>query len=205
MKFLIKNIFDKILEFTPGGFFGLFSVACAMLGTSTATILFPTYSVLKYNVSYLANGPGGMFFNIGLIFSGLIAIVFYIYLGRILKNHQGNNSIRKRAVLVAIISNFAIFLIGIFPAYSGNISFLIIHAILAVIVFFGTAISSLLFGILFKKNSKFLKIQAYFSFFLAILISFYVIVRWSIIEWMSVTFLMVWLSFISIYTLYKKY
>ncbi|MFX1358102.1 MAG: DUF998 domain-containing protein [Promethearchaeota archaeon] len=203
--FLIKTILNKILKFAPGGFYGLLSVAFATLGTIIATILFPTYSLLKYNVSYLANGPGGMFFNIGLIFSGLLAIIFYIYLGRILLNHQKINNIRKRAVIVAIISNCAISLIGVFPAYTGNMLFLIIHANLAIIAFFGTAISSLLFGLLFKKNSKFLKIQAYFSFFLTTLISFYVIVRWSIIEWMSVIFLMVWLSFISIYTLYKNY
>ena len=207
MKFLTlsKNIFDKILKFAPGGVYGLLSVAFASLGTVTAIILFPAYSLLEYNVSYLANGPGGILFNIGLFFSGLTAIIFYIYLGRILTNHQGNNNLRKRAVIIAIISNCAICLIGIFPAYAGNMVFLIIHAILAVIAFSGIAIFSLLFGLLFKKNSKFSKIQSYFSFFLTIVIAFYVTVRWSILEWIAVILLMVWISFNSIYTLYKKY
>lgn len=207
MKILIsiKFIFDKIYKIAPGGFYGFLSVAFATLGTISAIILFPEYSLLKYDVSYLANGPGGIFFNIGLIFSGLTAIIFYIYLGRILTDQQESNNLKKRAVVIAIISNCALSLIGVFPAYPENIIFLIIHGILAIITFFGTAIFSLFFGLLFKKNSKFLKIQAYLSFFLTIFIGFYVAVRWSIIEWITVTLLMIWLSFNSFYSLYKKY
>ncbi|MFX0058548.1 MAG: DUF998 domain-containing protein [Candidatus Hodarchaeota archaeon] len=201
----IKKIFDKILKIAPGGIYGLLSVAIATITTTTAIIQFPEYSLFKYDVSYLANGPGGIIFNLGLIFSGFIGIFFYIYLGQILKEYQKDNVLRRRAVIIAVISSCAISLIGVFPAYRGNILFLIIHGILAIITFFGTAIFSLFFGLLFKKNSKFLKIQSYFSFFLTIFIGFYVAVRWSILEWITVIVLMIWISFISIYTIYKKY
>jgi hypothetical membrane protein len=202
---IIKKLIDKILKIAPGGFYGLISVVIATITTTTAIIQFPEYSLFKYDVSYLANGPGGIIFNLGLIISGFIGIFFYFYLGQILKDYQKDSILRKKAVIIAVSSSCAISLIGVFPAYRRNILFLIIHGILAIIIFFGTAIFCLFFGLLFKKNSKFLKIQVYFSFFLTIFISFYVAIRWSILEWITVILMMIWISFISIYTLYKNY
>jgi len=197
--------FDKLLSVTPGGIYGILSVLIAFIGDCIAIILFPGYSIFLYDVSYLARGPGGLIFNLSLMLSGLTAIPFNIYLGRIVSSERIDEKRKKRAVTISIISSISLSLLGFFPISINNLIVIIIHVLLAILLFIGAAISCLLFGYFFLRNSKFKKMHAYMSFIVAGLIVFYISVRWSFLEWLAVFGIMLWVCFISIFTLIKKY
>ena len=76
----IKKSFDKIVNPLFGGIFGILSITSAIIGDIIAYILFPGYNLTKKAVSYLCKGPGGIFFQLGAIFSGIFAILFLLSL-----------------------------------------------------------------------------------------------------------------------------
>jgi len=201
----LKNVFDKLLTIAPGGIYGILSVLIAIIGDSIAIILFPGYSLFLYDVSYLARGAGGLIFNLSLILSGLTAIPFNLYLGRIVSSEKVDEKTKKRAVIISIISCISLSLLGFFPISINHLMVIIIHVLLAILLFVGAAISCLHFGYFFLRNSNFKKTQAYMSFIIAGLIIFYISVRWSFVEWLAVFGIMLWVCFISIFTLIKRF
>lgn len=200
-----KTIITQFTNIIPKGLFGLLSVLISITGDFIALLMFPEYSMFQYDISYLAIGPGGIFFNIGLIFSGLMAIPFNIYLGKVVSGNNVNESIRKKTVIISIVACIAISLVGSFPVHLENQVILIIHAFLAFVFFLSTTIVFILYGYLFIKNEKFSKAQAYISFVIAGILIIYMIFRSSILEWISMFGIMLGIILIALYTLYKRF
>lgn len=200
-----ENFILKFFNVIPGGFYGILSVVISLLGDLIALFLFPEYSMIHYDISYLALGPGGAIFNVGLIFSGILAIPFNLYLGKAIKGKGVNENYRKKMVILSIIASISLSLIGVFPAYPENIFLLVMHGLMALIFFLSTTIVFILYGYFFLRNSKFSKIHAYMSFIVAGIIVLYIIITLSILEWIAMFGIMIGVSFISIYTMYKGF
>ncbi len=101
---LFKYIIDKLLEEFPGGVEGLISVAVVISLSLLALFFNSHYIAFEGMVSELGVGQGGIFFNIGLILSGIIAIPFFISLGRTLNCEDISEKLRKRATNFSIIA-----------------------------------------------------------------------------------------------------
>ncbi len=197
--------FEKLLNFIPGGIFGLLTVSFALIGINTALFSFPGYSILSYDVSYLAAGPMGIIFNLGLIFSGITVIPFNFYMSKIIVYDHINLKLRKVALSLSIVSSITLSLIGFFPVLTDNILILLIHGILALVTFLGVTIYCVLYGIFFLKNSKFTLVHVLLSFLVSIIFIFYFTNRWSIIEWFGVFSILIWITYNAIFALLKKY
>jgi hypothetical membrane protein len=195
----------KFFNIIPGGFYGILSVLVSLLGDLIALFFFPEYSMIHYDISHLALGPAGAIFNIGLIFSGILAIPFNLYLGQIIKGKGINESLRTKTVIISTIASIALALIGVFPAHPDNIILLVMHGLMALIFFFGVTIVFIIYGYFFLRSSRFSKIHAYMSFFVASIIILYMIISYSILEWIAMFAIMISVGFLSIFTIFKGF
>ncbi len=204
MKKLDKFI-TSFFNYIPGGVFGLLSVFLAILFVFLSYLLFPGYNMLNNDISVLGIGPGlsASLFNNGLKITGITAIPFFIYFGRILRKEPDNQIYVKSAVRLSIVGCIALSLIGFFPVINRTMG--IIHAGLALIFFLCSIINLVYFSMAILKDQKFSKNHAYFGFIIAGLIAFYIAVRWSIVEWIVFFVLGFWIIDISIYIFYKKF
>ena len=91
-----KNFLDKILRRISGGVFGILSMIIRVLCDFLAFLCIPGYDIFENMVSELGVGKGGIFFNLGLIISGIICIPFYIALIRSLTIEYLYDKTRKR-------------------------------------------------------------------------------------------------------------
>jgi hypothetical membrane protein len=194
----------RILKVIPGGIFGLLSVLFALKGILISLFTFPGYNLLFYDVSYLAVGPKGLIFDLGLIISGVIVIPFDFYMYSIVGNKEISFRLKKVALLLSVISSLTLSLIGFFPVLYDNIIILVIHGILALITFVGITIYCFLYGLFFLKNSRFSLLHPILSFSVSGIFLFYFTNRWSIVEWIGVGSIMIWIIFNAIFTLFKK-
>ena len=199
----LNRVIDKILKI-PGGVYGLLSVFLGSIFIIFSYLNFPNYDMVTNDVSVLGIGPGlsPLFFGLALISIGIFAIPFFIYLSRVLNQEIKNEKLAKRANKLSIIACFALCLIAFFPVV--NIIIGIIHASFAVIFFICGCLSFTFFSILMLRNNNFSKIHAYSGFSLAGLIVFYIVVRWSIVEWAVFLVIGLYTVNISIYMLYKR-
>jgi hypothetical protein len=195
---------EKIFRFIPEPIFGLFSVFFALTGILISFFSFPGYNLLLYDVSYLAVGPDGLFFDLGLIISGLIAIPFHFFMYSIIGNEKISVKLKNIALLLSVTSSLALSLIGFFPVLIENNLILIIHGILALITFLGITIYCILFGIFFIKNKRFSNFHAVLSFFVSGIFIFYFTNRWSLVEWIAVCSIMIWITFNAVFALFKN-
>jgi len=201
---LSRSLF-QVYKAIPGGLYGILSVGINLLGSLIAFLLFPGYSIFQFNISHLALSPGGLYFNLGLIISGFLAIPFNINLGKVVSGERINEKIKDMVVKISILDSITLSLIGVFPAYPGNLIILIIHGLLALIFFICTTIIFVIYGYFFFKSSKFLKVQAYSSLIVAGALCIYMAIRWSILEWIAFFGIMISVLSTSIFLLYKKY
>ena len=114
----LDKIADRFLELASGSIYGIISMTIGAGAILVSLLLYPGYSIITQFVSWLGIGPGlaGPIFNIGLILAGVIAIPFFISLGRILKQEEnGNPRLKKRAVIISIIACLSLSLVGCFP------------------------------------------------------------------------------------------
>ena len=196
---------EKFFKFTPGGIYGLLSVFIGLLGDFLAFLFFPGYHILFNMVSDLGIGPGGIFFNLGVIISGLIAIPFYIYLGKILKNGNNNEFLRRGAIITSIISCIAFSLIGFFPSIEGNEIIYFLHGLFAFISWMSGLSYLLLFSILLIKDERFSRFKSYLGFSIIIIYLIFFFTWQPIIEWILSFSIVVWVLIMAIYTLYKRF
>ena len=102
-----KSFFDKLLTLIPGGVFGLLSCVIVLSGDILSIILFPGgYNFFENMISELGRGPSGIFFNLGLIISGIVGIPFYIALYRVFDKETVNPIVRKIALIFSLISKY---------------------------------------------------------------------------------------------------
>ena len=203
MKKLLLHI-KSLLHNIPGAVFGLASVSFALIGIFISIFSFPGYSLLLYDVSYLAVGPYGIFFDLGLIISGIIVIPFDFYMYSIIGNKKISFRLKNTALLFSVLSSLSLSLIGFFPVLYDNFIILFIHGILALITFVGITIYCFLYGIFFLKNSRFSLLHPVLSFSVSSIFLFYFTNRWSILEWIGVGSIMIWIIFNAIFALFKK-
>lgn len=194
----------KILQLIPGTIFGLLSVFFALTGILISFFSFPGYNLFLYDVSYLAVGPYGLFFDLGLILSGIIAIPFHFFMYSIIGNEKISVKLKNIALVLSVTSSLALSLIGFFPVLNENNLILIIHGIFALITFLGITIYCILFGIFFIINDKFSNFHAILSFFVSGIFIFYFTNRWSLVEWISVGSVMIWITFNAFFALFKN-
>ncbi|KKN01924.1 hypothetical protein LCGC14_1122920 [marine sediment metagenome] len=172
----INSFLNKLYDRIPGCIFGLLTFIIGFLGDIIALVLSPDYVMWKKSVSILGNieeNPGGVFLRMGLIISNILAILFFIYLGRALKDENINENVRKIAVVSGIFTSVSAMLTGIFSGINEFISFL--HGLFALFSWIGGITVCLLFGILMLKNLKFSKSIANFSLLIAGIFVFYLI------------------------------
>ena len=205
LKEKIRNYAFVLFSFIPGGFYGLISISLAIIIVTLSYMNFPGYNIVYNDVSVLGIGPGlsAPLFNIGIILTGVFDIPFFIYLGKILQQEKDDKKLPKRTIYLSIIGCFSLSLVGCFPVI--NRVWGIIHATLEGIFFITSLVFLILFSRMMLNDKRFSRIHAYLGFIVAGLIGFYLATRWSIVEWIVFFAMGLWISDISIYTLYKRF
>jgi hypothetical membrane protein len=199
-----KNLLDKILRRISGGFFGILSMIIRVLCDFFAYLYFPGYNIFENMVSELGVGKGGIFFNLGLIISGIICIPFYIALLRSLTIEYSYDKTRKTALTFFYISNICYILVGLFPSIKENIVIFYIHGTLALISWLTGIIYLLIIAGLMLKNNKYSKFNAYVTLMLVIFLSIAVSTWQPITEWLMTFMFIIWICIISTSMIYKK-
>jgi len=173
----LSKFFDKVFEKIPGYIFGILSFLIGIIGPGLALLLSPEYMMWRYSISQLAHETGGLFLNIGLISSNILTIPFIIYLGRVLKDDQINESIRKFAIGAGILATISSILVWTFSGeLSATYSFISdLHGFFALISWFSGALVCALISFLMRKNIKFNKKITIFGYIVSGIIIFYLI------------------------------
>ncbi|MFX1568818.1 MAG: hypothetical protein ACFFCV_10690 [Promethearchaeota archaeon] len=207
---------EKVSDIIPGRLFGLFSIISGILGDVIAFLMFPSYNFLRRAVSDLCLGPGGLFFNLGNVFSGIFAFVFVNYLGNTFNEGNINPRFRRTAIICANISCVCFIFLGIFCG--SNIIIAYIHGISAITsIGFGFCYITF-YNILIIRDSKYSRSLGYFgftvSFIFSLLISIFflhilpnlrfLMVVLPLLEWLNTISLIIWYIIIPLYMIYKK-
>jgi len=197
-------LIDIMIGKIPGGVYGILSVAIEILLCLIALILTPHYIFFNHMISELGVGPGGIFFNLGLIFSGIIAIPFFISLGRTLNCEGINENLRKITTIISLISCVSTSLIGCFPAIYNNKIIFSLHGTFTFISWLCGLIFLILFSINILKVNIFSKIQAYLGFVVAGVYALVLCTWWPITEYALIFAVSIWIVINASYILYHK-
>lgn len=171
---------------------------------------------MKRAVSSLCKGQGGFFFQIGSVISGIFAIPFVVYLNRSFNEEYVKENLKKKALLVALISCSCLIILGAFCGSNPIIA--LIHGV--------SAVTSWLFGLFYitffnifmlrdPKYSRSLSIFGFcatFSLFLLMILFFlafipslrFLVVILPSIEWINTIVIILWYLIISLYTLKNR-
>lgn len=123
----LNNFFDKLFKIVPGGIFGLLSISIG-ISIDIIGLIISGYSIYTHSVSSLGIVPVvGMIFNIGLFFSGITAVIFNIYLGKIISREFVNEKAIKITVAISVVSSFSLSLVGVFPLSQESETILVLH------------------------------------------------------------------------------
>jgi len=221
----INEFFNKLFNLIPGYIFGLIAFSIGFIGSTLALILSPEYKMWKYSISILGHATGGMYLRIGVIISGLVAIPFFIYLGRAVKEDNVNEVLRKITVGIGIFSSVNVSLSEIFTGVNNFI--IMLHGIFALCSWIGYVAIFILFSVIMLKNSKFSKYNVYLGYVAAGILIFYLILFFvtnfcnlyveicyefgrgvyiimPTLEWMVYFSVLFWILFNSGHLLYKK-
>lgn len=208
----IKNLNRHI----PLRTFGILSILFGIIGDSIAYSMYPGYNFTQNAVSALCDGSGWVFFQIGIVLSGVFAFFFAVYLGYTFNSEEVDERLKKTSIPFAIISCVSFILLGIFCGKNLLIS--LIHGT-SVIISWGFGFSYItLFNILMIKDSKYSKNIGYFGFFvsfvMATLMIFFFLhlipaLRFLIIilptlEWINTFTVISWYLIVSLYMVIKR-
>ncbi len=168
-----NQFFDKLFSIIPGYIFGLLAFTIGFLGDIVALLLSPEYQMWRNSISMLGLATGGIYLRLGLIISNIFAIPFVIYFGRVLKDENVNEFVRKLAIGCGIFTSVSVILTG---AFTGRGVFLdTMHGVFALLSFIGGAIFCSLYTFLVVKNRKFSKSIFYIGFIISGIIVSYLI------------------------------
>lgn len=199
-----KRINDLSLKLIIG-LSGILSVLIISITGALSYILYPyyEYKIFLYVISALGVKESGIFFNAGLIFSGIFLIIFLINLNTILTKNLSKRWQRISKVL-ALLSSVSYSLLGFFPVI------FIVHVILAFNFFFFGMFDYLILSYLILNNRKIsntlsiggiiliVSILMYFTFLL-IMYNIH-----SIFEWIMFIVHGIWVLMVSFYFISKK-
>ena len=200
----LKRDILKILNFIPRPFYGLLSAIVGISGDIIAILLFPDFD-LSYMISDLGTSPGAIFFNIGTFFSGVFALLTYLYIVEILENENINYPKVLRIGKVFAINSCVFFaLIGVIPSVRSNIILFVVHGTVALISLISGVIYLSAFSYLFFKSEKFSGFVWYLPLIAVSCIVLFLFSWHPITEWIMTFGITFWVVVISIYMLYRK-
>ena len=199
-----RNFIDKFLDIAPGGLYGILSVIIRISGDFIAFLFFPEYNMINNMVSDLGVGPGGIFFSLGLIISGIISIPFYVALARSLQSEGVNEKMRKTGLIFFYISDITYIMIGFFPSVEKIYLIYLAHGVFAIISWLTAIIYLVIFSKLMKKDRKFSALPSYSGYLLIIVMIIFLCTWLPIIEWVMTFTFIIWVLLISSYMIYHK-
>lgn len=200
-----RNRMDSVSPKSIIGISGILSVLIISINGAISYILYPYYEYdffLKV-ISALGVRESGIFFNAGLIFSGIFLIVFLINLNTVLTKNLSKRW-QQISKALALISSVSYSLLGFFPVI------FIVHVILAFNFFFFGMLDYLILSYLIINNRKIsntlsiggiiliVSILMYFTFLL-IMYNIH-----SIFEWIMFIVHGIWVLMVSFYFISKK-
>jgi hypothetical membrane protein len=198
----------KLYYFLPGGLYGLFASMIRIYGDVMAILSYPGYTPTIHMISFLGGGPGHLFFNLGLFFSAIMSIPYYISFANIFVNElPEEKKIIRRSLKVSIISAISICLVGFFLELSTivpNRFIYDLHAFFAIIAFLCGAYSCIISGLLIKKSTRFPKLFAYICYTVAGLNLLFLFTWHALVEWLAAYFFIVMQILFCFYIILKK-
>ncbi|MFW9948793.1 MAG: hypothetical protein ACFFKA_01540 [Candidatus Thorarchaeota archaeon] len=201
------KIYNQVIEKLIGlnSISGLVAVFIALTGYLIGYLLYPAQN---YNIGYMGSelgiGPGGIFFNLGIILSGFFFFLFINYLEKVITRDEVNRKWRRSTTNLAKVSVFTYSLLGVFPGLNNNLLIFIIHGILVFVCYTSAFFFILMISIYFYRNSNFLKLQAYIGFFIALEIFIFLFSWSSIVQWIFTLTYFAWIAFIAGFMWIKK-
>ncbi|MHA1458653.1 MAG: hypothetical protein ACTSQR_03215 [Promethearchaeota archaeon] len=198
----LKTNILKIVNFIPRPYYGLLSAFAGLGGDVIAIALFPGYN-FNHMISALGTGPGAIYFNIGTIFSGIFALLFYLYLIEVIGEETNDPKLQRVGRFFAINSCIFFSLVGIFPT-STNMVLFVLHGTVALISWFSAIIYLSIFSKLIFKNKILPKFFGYLGLITAGTIVVFLLTWIPIIEWIMALVITVWIILPSVYMLYRK-
>jgi hypothetical protein len=183
---------------------GLIATFIALSGYLISYLLYPAQ---KYNIGFMGSelgvGRGGIFFNLGLIVSGIFFFLFIIHLDNIINKEETKEIKGKWTIFLAKISAITYSLIGVFPSKHDNLFMLLIHGTLVFICYVTAFFFTLLLSLFFYNRSSFLRLQAYIGFFIAFAILTFLFSWISYIQWIFTLTFFAWIAFINGYLRFR--
>ena len=198
LKTHILNIYNLI----PAPIYGLLSAVVGLGGDIIAIALFPGFN-LNHMISALGTGPGAMYFNIGTIISGLFALLFYLYMIKVIGKETTDPKLQKVGRFFAINSCISFSLVGFFPTSTTMILF-VLHGTFALISWLSAIIYLSIFSNLIFKNKNFPNFFGYVALITAGTIIVFLLTWIPIIEWIMALEITLWITLPSTYMLYRK-
>ncbi len=212
----LNILFDKISQKISGGIFGILSITFGSMGDLIAYLMYPGYDFTRNSVSSLCDGSGGLFFQVGTVFSGFFALLFVIYLWRTFNVENVNVKLKKYTIIVAIISCISCIILGAFCGTNPILS--VIHGVSAFISWLFGLFYITFFNILMLNDPKYRKFLAYFGFivsfglFLLMFLFFLyyipgmqvLVVVLPSLEWIDTIAIIFWYLVIASYMILKK-
>ncbi len=198
LKTHILNIYNLI----PAPIYGLLSAVVGLGGDIIAIALFPGYN-LNHMISALGVSPGAIYFNIGTILSGLFALLFYLYMIKVIGKETNNPKLQKVGRFFAINSCIFFSLVGVFPT-STNLILFVLHGTFALISWLSAIIYLSFFSYLIFENEVIPKFFGYLALITVGTIIVFLLTWIPIIEWIMALTITVWITLPSVYMLYRK-
>jgi len=198
----LKTYILIIYNLIPAPVYGLLSAVVGIGGDIIAIALFPGFT-LNHMISALGAGPGAVYFNIGTFFSGFLAMLFYLYLIKVIGRGTQYPKIHKVGRFFAINSCIFFSLVGVFPT-SLNMMIFVLHGTFALISWLSAIIYLSIFSFLIFENKVIPKFFGYLALITAIIIIVFLLTWIPIIEWMVALGVTVWITLPSVYILYRK-
>ena len=198
----LKTNILKIVNFIPRPYYGLLSAFAGLGGDVIAIALFPGYN-FNHMISALGAGPGAIYFNIGTILSGIFALLFYLYMIKVIGKGTKYPKLQRVGRFFAINSCIFFSLVGIFPT-STNMVLFVLHGTVALISWFSAIIYLSIFSKLIFKNKILPKFFGYLGLITSGTIVVFLLTWIPIIEWIMALAITVWIILPSVYMLYRK-
>ncbi|MFX0000151.1 MAG: DUF998 domain-containing protein [Candidatus Hodarchaeota archaeon] len=212
----IDKFIEKLNNIIPASLFGLLSITSGILGDIIALLMYPEYNFMEMAVSALCLGPGGLFFNLGNIFSGAFALIFVNYFRSTFIKKENNKNLINGANISANIACISFIILGIFCG--SNIVIQYLHGIAAIISYIFGLCYITLFNILMIRDSNYSEYLGYFGFFVSSIFALLIVLFFlhlfpvlrfimeilPLIEWISTVAVILWYFFVPIYMIHKK-
>lgn len=187
-------------------YFGLGAIATFCLFTFFAIFFSPEpFNAINNNLSSLGdfydNPNGALFFILGMVFTGIFALLFYIGLYQWLTNN-GKKNLVTIALIAGLINSIAVILAGIFSETKETYT---IHEFWSLIIFITFLPILISINVTISDNPKFSKTVVYSGFivavidaiFLCLLIITGIEANTPMFEWLSVFSYLGWVGLLS--------